>query len=164
MDKAPVAAQQLLPAHQQTPRVIEPTMQSLDHPAARLLGRIETAGKDPILAHWTDMRGVAARIELVANDVVVVGFVQTDPLRLRGRWGGTSDGQRVQGTGEQFHIGAVGSGDDHGQRQAVPLTQRAALGPLFAAIRWIATDPLGLGGRDAPDRGFGQRPIHAEPR
>src|SRR5690348_13367135 len=84
MQEGLVGALQLLPADEQASRAIEPTVQPLDHPAARPFGRIRRTRVRTVLAPRADMGAVAALLGSEAWQVVVIAFVQAQMLGLLG--------------------------------------------------------------------------------
>jgi hypothetical protein len=67
MDEGGVGLGQLLPTHQETAGAIEPTVETLDDPAAWSLERIGGSGVGAVLAAWTDVGHIAALLSGAAQ-------------------------------------------------------------------------------------------------
>ena len=73
------AAMELLVSHEQLAEAVEPTVADLDHPAARLLGRIAPLGIS-FLAATDHMRDVAVRLYDLLGTPAPVASVGTQVL------------------------------------------------------------------------------------
>src|SRR5512135_2663210 len=83
------------------------------------------------------MGGKAELPQEVADLVVVIGLVQTHPLRvLLGRLG-TLDDDTFQGRAAQFHIMAIGSLNRQANWDSMSLREQAAFHPALAPVSGI---------------------------
>jgi hypothetical protein len=138
-------------------------VEPLHHPAAWPLVRIEHPRGGALFTAWPDMGDVAALLSGEPRQIVIVAGIQPQMLRLLcSRHWSWSD-ERIQRRRSELDVVDVCPCYDDRQRQSVPVTQRAALGPVLAAIRRIVADAFRLRGRGAPERGFGHDPIQALP-
>lgn len=104
-----------------------------------------TSGTEPgiafdragFFAPAADVGGEAELGHEVANLLVVVAFVQTQPLGVFGRGFGARHHPAFQGFAGQLQVMPVGAGHRQANRHAVPLGQQAALDSGLAAIRRI---------------------------
>src|SRR5438045_3620626 len=89
MQEGLISEIQLLPAHQQTPRTIDPRVQALHDPAARLLARLQTVAGfclgrgfhlHLIVLIGTNMRLIVVRPHRLIDRIVVIACIQTQML------------------------------------------------------------------------------------
>jgi hypothetical protein len=132
-------------------------MESLHHPATRLLAWIQAAGMSCILASWSHMGYVLALGDRLLRLVANIGRISAHMLwslftRL---WTRNHDG--IQGGRDEPGIMHIGPLHRNRQRSSMPITELTALGPAFAAIGGIGS------GRGSAERGFRHHSIQALP-
>src|SRR5450755_3818887 len=160
---------QLLPANQQTPRAVEPGVQTFHDPATRLLRGFQIAARhrfwllcqpdmcSSVVLIGTNMRHMLMRPHRFIHDLVIIASVQAEMLWLFLGGSRACNHDALQGSLNQLHVIAVGTSNHHSQRHATSVTQLAAFGSPLAAIGGIGA------GRGSCERGFGHDPIHALP-
>ena len=129
----------LIPSHQDASESVHPAMGSLDDPAAGLIPRLTCDGLR-FFASTTDMGCKAELGYQVAHCIVIVSFVQAQPLRRRLRRLRPGNGQAGQRRFDQFTIVPVGSRNRQAKRNTGGIRQEAALDTELASIGRIAPD------------------------
>ena len=104
----------------------------LDHPALGL-GAGLALGRD-LLAAGAQVQGEAELGRQCPRLVIVIAFVQAEPLRLFRRGLRAQDRDRLQRLAHQLVVVAVGAGEGQAERDPAPIRQQGALRPQFAAI------------------------------
>ncbi len=137
MQQGEIVLRLLIPPHQNAPEPVHPAMTAFNDPPSCPLARLRLE----LLGRRTprfDMRGEAELFQNLAHFVVVVPFVQSQPLRrfFGCVWPLHSDA--LDGGPHQLHIMPVGAINRQSNRHPMPLRQQAALDPAFAAIGGIA--------------------------
>ncbi len=137
-----VVGRDSLPAHEQSPETVVPTVGALDDPAPWFPPH---AAKERGLASSSDVRDDPP----TANDGFRVGKVVAlvQAQMLRPSWSPRgSEHDRVEHVGHHPLVVHVGSRDQHGQGHATPIREDVAFHPEFRAIRRVRTrgaPPLG---------------------
>ena len=124
------AALELLVAHEQLAKAVEPTVANLDHPAPRLLGWIAPLGIS-LRASTDDMRNVAVRLDDFQCTPTSVSGVSTQVLTAPRRWGIASDHDGLQHWVELRNVMLIGPGHDERQRDATAVHQQVPLAAFF---------------------------------
>ena len=137
-----VVGRESLPAHEQPPEAVGPTVGSLDHPAPRCPPH---AAQEGWLASPSDVRDDPTTAHGGFRVGEVVALVQAQMLRPSWSPRG-SEHDRVEHVGHRPLVVHVGSRDPHGQGHATPIREDVAFHPEFRAIRRVRTrgaPPLG---------------------
>jgi len=81
---------------------------------------------------------IVVRSHRLIDGLVIIASVQAQMLWLLLGGRRTRDHDAIQGRLGQLHVGAIGAGDHHADRDALPLGQQVALGAGFAAVGGVA--------------------------
>ena len=127
-----------VPAHQDAPKAVHPTMCAFHDPAPGLLARC-VSDRLGFLATRPDMRCEPKLHQDVAHCLIVIGFVEAHALRLLGRGLRALDHKTLERRPHQFHVMPVRPFHCQPDRHAVPLGHQAALDAAFGAVRGIRT-------------------------
>lgn len=147
----------LFPADEDAAKAVHPTVRAFDYPAPGAKARFafDSLG---FFAPRADMTREAELGHGIADFLVIVAFVQTQALRLLRRWLRPLHDYACKGIAYQFHVRAVGAGDDETDGHALACGQQAALDTRFAAIRRIGA------GLFPAQRRFRHRAVHTGKR
>jgi hypothetical protein len=133
MEEAQIVIRLLIPADEQMTEAIHPRMHLLHDPALRR----ETGLPFDSLGFFASCANLGSTAELChtsADLVIVIAFVQTEPLRMFVGRCRPLDDQGRNGLASQLPIMPMGSGDNDAKRDAVSFGQDAALYSPFATI------------------------------
>ena len=128
-----VVGREALPAHQQPPEAVVPTVGALDHPTPWFS---PYAAQEGWLAAPSDVRNDPPLAHGGFRIGVVVALVQAQMLRAA--WaprGAEHDG--VEHLGHHPFVVHVGAGDAHGHGDAAPIREDVAFHPECRAIRGV---------------------------
>src|SRR6266545_1591297 len=123
----------LLPAHQDAPKAVHPTVAAFNNPAA---GALTSLTRD-LLGFFATCANVGRKAKLRQDRphlVVVIAFVQTHALRLLCAGFGTRNHDAFDRGTQQFHVVPVGAVNRQPNRDAVALGQQAALDAALGAV------------------------------
>ena len=137
-----VVGREALPAHEQPPKAVVPTVGSFDDPAS---WRPPHAAQEGWLAASSDVRDDPPTAHDGFHVGKVVAFVQAEMLRASWSPRG-SEHDRVEHVGHHPLVVHVGSCDQDGQWHAAPIREDVAFHPEFRAIRRVrprGAPPLG---------------------
>ena len=137
-----VVGRDALPAHQQPPEAVVPTVGALDDPAP---GFPPHASEERGLAASSDVRDDSPTAHGGFRIGVVIALVQAQMLRASWATRGAED-DRVEHVGHHPLVVHVGAGDEHGQGHAAPIRKDVTFHPEFRAIRRVrprGAPPLG---------------------
>src|SRR5262245_12558480 len=136
MQKPQVVAHFLVPADQHAPKTVHPTMRTFHHPPpgfepSLLLQRLG------FLAPCPDMCREAELVEQLPYLVIIIAFVQTQPLV--GVWGGVwpLHSYVLDGLARQLEIIPIRAGHGQPERHATAIGADAAFGADLAAVRGV---------------------------
>ena len=133
MKKGDVVVGRLVPAHQDAPESVQPTVSAFHHPAPGFEAGLPFDGLS-LFPSAADVGGETELVHDAAHLSEVVALVQADALRLSqaGRWAGYR--QAVHRNPHQFHVVAVGPVHRQTHRNALGFGQQAA---LDAPLAWV---------------------------
>jgi hypothetical protein len=130
MQHGQIGVSPFLPAGEDAPKTIHPTVGTLHDPAPGFESRcvLDRLG---FFAPRPDVRGESEFLDDLPHLIVVVAFIQTQSLRLFRSRLGPLDLERLQSAPDQLHVVAVGPLDHHGQRQPRASVSRLRLTPCL---------------------------------
>jgi len=140
-----------LPAHEQAPKAVVPSIGSLHDPAARLA---LDASEQGLLAAAPDVRRDPARSNCCLSVLVVVPLVEAEVLRAAGA-ARRANHDCVERLADQPLVVDVGAGDLGSQRDSPAVGQDVPFDAAFRAIRGIRT-------REVPPFGAFTRALSSE--
>ena len=123
-------AMELLVAHEQLAKAVEPTVADLNHPAPGLPCRVTPFGIS-LLAATHDLRDVAVRLDDLQCTTAAIAGVGAQVLAAADAWRLSLDHDGLQHGIELCDIMLIRPGYDERQRDATAVHQQMPLAPLF---------------------------------
>src|SRR5262245_40618056 len=136
MQKAQIVAHFLVPPDQDAPEAIHPTVCAFYHPPPGFAPRLclQRLGFFP---PCPDVGGEAKLLQEVSHLVIIVAFIQAQPLRRVGGWIGPLHSHTLDGLPSHLEILAVRTVHREPERHAATVGEEAALGAVLAAVRGV---------------------------
>src|SRR5215207_5826524 len=133
MQKPDVVFWFLLPTDQNPTEPIHPTMGAFHHPTSGSDTRFpfEVSG---FFTPRADMRRKAKSGQDIADFLIIITLVQTEPLRMLGGRLGTCSHQMLKRLTHHFHIMPICPIDRQPYRDPMPFGHHTALDPAFAPV------------------------------
>src|SRR3990172_602260 len=126
----------LLPADDDPPEAVHPTVGSFDYPTADLVTRLAFDFL-PLGAPRRDVGRIAEFPHHLLHWVADIGFVQVQVLWLLAGGFGTANRHAFQRRPHQLTVVSMGAGDGKADGQAVSLGQQTAFDPAFGPVGGI---------------------------
>ena len=136
MQHREIGLSELFPADKDSSEAIHPAVGPLHDPAS---GPEAWISFDALgfFASCSDVGGEAELVGKIADFGEIVALVHADPAPFHGNWSGHLDG--LYRFFKQFEVVAVGTVNDHCDRNSLGFGQETAFDTLFAPIRRIST-------------------------
>lgn len=141
LEESEIGIGALFPAHEEAAEAVEPGVRDFDDPATGRMTVGMAWGRERLggTGLGRDMGDQVMVLGGPAAGVVVVAAVQDQmPLRRGGVVGRIGRERGVQEGFELLHIGAVGPGDYHADRNTPAVGQQVPFGAGFAPVRGVA--------------------------
>ena len=136
MKKGDVVVGRLVPADQDAPESVQPTVSAFHHPAPGFESGLPFDGLS-LFASTADVGGETELVHDAAHLVKVVAFIQAHTLGLVWTGRRSRHGQAVHRGPHQFHVMTVGPVHRQTHRNALGFGQQATLDPAFAAVSGV---------------------------
>ncbi len=171
MQKGDVVLGGFIPAHQDAPEAVQPTVGAFHHPAPGFEPSLSFDGLR-LLAPTADVGGEAELVHDAAHLLKVVALVQAQPQGRILRMGlvrtgcRSRHGQAVHRGPHQFHVVAVGPVHRQAHRNALGFSQQAALDAPLASVGGVGAGfsprPRAIWSWRRPCSTPGWQPRHAQ--
>ena len=137
MKQAQIIFRLLFPTDQYPPKAVHPTMRPLHNPPPSLESDFSLDSLC-LFSSGLDMRGVAELLRQVAHLVVIVALIQTKILQPLFRRPGPLYRNALKRLLYHLHVMPVGAFNSYADRDALRLTEQAALHAAFAAVGGVS--------------------------
>jgi len=133
MEEGEIVLHFLVPANQDPPKAIHPTMRTFHDPSSGSAPRL-VFERPRFFTACPNVGRKTKLLERVPYFRIVIPFVQTHPLGPFLGGARPLDDHAIHGVFDQLHIGPIGPGHDQAHGHPVSLGQQTALDPPFGPV------------------------------